>query len=433
MRRLNPSSTLRTLASVLRNDAGGMIPFIGAAVPVVAILLVGASELAMVGADKAKLQDVADAVAMDAAQELAFTVDEGVVERTKSSAAAHLAALRDARPQGAIEVTPTIQYNAKGDPEGMHVAIKATRQSFFGNMLPPGGFVTQVETTALRMGKAPLCVLVHSSTYAKTLNVVDLAKLSSSKCLIHSNKDIAVEGSGALTGQAVEAVSSASGNITPTALTGAESIADPFATMQFPEPSTGCITTGSLLKFNNGGVNYLEPGLHCASKIEVSNSASGLPTTLIVKPGYHYFRGSLVQAKDSSILKGDDVVLVFNSKAKINFNDQAKVELGGRRSTLYAGFVLVGLRDNSNDFVMWSDYVDKLLGVVYIPSAQLIVQGSHKMAEQSDWTVVVARNIQLKGAADLVINANYRGSPVPVPQGVGNKAKDKTKNARLKR
>ena len=40
----------------------------------------GASELAIVSADKSKLQDVADAVAMDASQELAFSVDQTVVD-----------------------------------------------------------------------------------------------------------------------------------------------------------------------------------------------------------------------------------------------------------------------------------------------------------------------------------------------------------------
>ena len=423
----------RLLKALARDEAGNIIPFVAAAVPLVAVVAVGASELALVAADKAKLQDIADAVAMDAAQELALSVDANVIERTKASAGQQLDALKEGRPQGAIEVTPTIQYNAKGDPEGMHVAIKATRKSFFGNMLPPGGFVTNVQTTALRMGKAPLCVLIHSSTYAKALNLVSTAKLTSPKCLIHSNKDIAVDGTGGLLGEAVEAVGGASGSITPTALTGAEPIADPFAAMQFPAPTTQCVTSGSLLKLNDGLVHELEPGLHCVSKIEVLDSKTGVPTTLVFKPGYHYFKQSMLQVKNASVAKSVDAVLVFDSKSKIDFNDTSKADLSGRRSGLYAGFVLVGLRDNSNEFIMWSDNVDRMDGVVYIPSAQLTVEGSAKMAEQSDWTVVVARNLLIKGGADLVINANYRGSPIPVPKGVGNKALDKTKNARLKR
>ena len=42
------------------------------------------------------------------------------------------------------------------------------------------------------------------------------------------------------------------------------------------------------------------------------------------------------------------------------------------------------------------------------------------MADQSAWTVVVAKGLQLQGSPNLVINANYAGSNVPVPAGAGN-------------
>ncbi|HEX8570109.1 MAG TPA: pilus assembly protein TadG-related protein [Caulobacteraceae bacterium] len=424
MRRLN----LRTAAHGLRSDqAGGVIPFLAAAVPVLAVVLVGASELALVSADKTKLQDIADAVAMDAAQELAFSVDAAVVERTKANAEAQLAALKDKRPQGAITVVPTIQFNAKGDPEGMHVAITSNRKSFFGNMLPPGGFVTKVQTTALRMGKAPLCVLTHHSSYVKTLNMIDTAKLSAGKCLVHSNHEMIVEGTAGLTSEAAEVVTRASGKITPAALTGAEPITDPFAAKVFPFPSLPlCSNSGVGAKFVSGE-HVLPAGKHCG-KTEISGTAK-----VTLGPGEHYFQDAAVQIKGDAIVAGEDVVLVFDATSKLDINDRAVVNLKGRRTGSLAGFVLVSLRTNQNEFVIWSDNVNDLAGVVYVPSAQLTVQGSSKIAEQSDWTVVVARNMLIKGGVDLVINANYRGSPVPVPKGVGNKSNDKSKNARLKR
>ena len=36
------------------------------------------------------------------------------------------------------------------------------------------------------------------------------------------------------------------------------------------------------------------------------------------------------------------------------------------------------------------------------------------------WTVVVAKALQLTGSPNLVINANYASSTVPVPAGAGN-------------
>ena len=56
---------------------------------------------------------------------------------------------------------------------------------------------------------------------------------------------------------------------------------------------------------------------------------------------------------------------------------------------------------------------------MYIPNATLQVSGSDRVADQSAWTVIVARAIQLNGSANLVINHNYAGSTGPVPTAVG--------------
>ena len=56
-----------------------------------------------------------------------------------------------------------------------------------------------------------------------------------------------------------------------------------------------------------------------------------------------------------------------------------------------------------------------------MPSATLNVTGaSDNVADQSAWTVVVAKALQLQGSPNLVINANYANSTVPVPAGAGN-------------
>jgi hypothetical protein len=44
----------------------------------------------------------------------------------------------------------------------------------------------------------------------------------------------------------------------------------------------------------------------------------------------------------------------------------------------------------------------------------------NNVANQSAWTVIVAQALQLQGSPNLVINANYSSSNVPVPAGAGN-------------
>src|SRR5262249_48186392 len=95
------------------------------------------------------------------------------------------------------------------------------------------------------------------------------------------------------------------------------------------------------------------------------------------------------------------------------------VNLDGRKSGSFSGFVLIASRGNNNDFVITSEHVDRLLGVVYAPDARLVIEGRASVARQSAWTVIVAKAILLEGNPTLFLNANYRDADVPVPGGVG--------------
>jgi hypothetical protein len=60
------------------------------------------------------------------------------------------------------------------------------------------------------------------------------------------------------------------------------------------------------------------------------------------------------------------------------------------------------------------------LGVVYILS-EADRAGTDQIAEQSAWTVIVARQLQLKGLADLVINRKLCGVGRAGAHGVGQR------------
>jgi hypothetical protein len=63
--------------------------------------------------------------------------------------------------------------------------------------------------------------------------------------------------------------------------------------------------------------------------------------------------------------------------------------------------------------------VERLLGVVYLRTGFLQVSGEGVAAEDSAWTVIVARRVISTGQAKIRINADYESSDVPVPKGVG--------------
>jgi hypothetical protein len=49
------------------------------------------------------------------------------------------------------------------------------------------------------------------------------------------------------------------------------------------------------------------------------------------------------------------------------------------------------------------------------------------VADQSAYTVVVARQIRMEAGPDLVLNTNYGGTDIPVPDGVGPKVSGDSK------
>jgi hypothetical protein len=126
--------------------------------------------------------------------------------------------------------------------------------------------------------------------------------------------------------------------------------------------------------------------------------------------------------RETGRLTGDDAVLFFDRSSKFDFKDQAQINLDGRRTGPFAGLVMVGTRDNTQNFTISADHVESLLGVIYVPSATLVIEGNADVARESAWTVIVAQGLTLKGSPQLYINADYDASSVPVPTGVGPRA-----------
>ena len=44
------------------------------------------------------------------------------------------------------------------------------------------------------------------------------------------------------------------------------------------------------------------------------------------------------------------------------------------------------------------------------------------MADKSEYTVIIAKGFDLSDGPELVLKTDYDASPIPLPDGVGNKA-----------
>lgn len=380
--------------------------------PAIMLLGVGGIDLMAVHTAKGRLQSIADAAALAGAPALALATD-GSAARERA----------DAFVRGQMEEWPEApDYEAsyeilnRGGQRAIRVLLRGHRTSFFANMLPPGGWNFVGDATASTAGLTPLCVLISGSNGAKLLNIKDSSQMKAPACLVHSNRDILVEG-GNISAASVQAVTTAGGSISPSASTGAAPIDDPFADLDLERRGgLGVLCTVMELTKRvkvSSGAHYVPAGRHCGG-IEASGTAR-----VLLEPGEHFFLQGALVVKEDARLEGEDVVLFFDTASKFDFTDRALINLDGRKTGPYAGIVMGAMRDNRQDFIISADNVESLLGVIYVPSARLIVDGTADVARDSAWTVIVAKEMQMKGSPSLFINADYDATDVPVPAGVG--------------
>lgn len=394
-------------AAFAQSRRGGVAAIFGLAVPVLAVLACGAVDLSSVASDRGKMQDVADAAALDGATQLSVANSRGAATRAGQFA-------RDQLSSVAKRWALTANVTTAADASSITVAVNGHRASFFGNLLPMGGWKLDVQSTAQPLGKTPLCVLTTSSAGAPAggaLTMQDQSQVTAAGCLVHSNSNLTVPSPADLTSATAEAVDSATGQITPAPQIGAPPIPDPFVNLNLNIPAL----CNLLDVVYDVGVNYLTTlGTHCGN-ITVRKNA-----TVILEPGVHYFKNSKLTLQDNATLQGTDVVLIFDDQSYFQFQDNSQIKLQGRQSGTYAGFVIATTPSNTNTFVISSDSARLLLGTIYIPNALLSVSGgSTNVADQSAWTVIIAKGLLLTGSPNLVINSNYAGTSVPVPSGVG--------------
>jgi hypothetical protein len=399
-------------------DRGGNIALIFAVgVPALLLGTLGAIDLTSVITDRAKMQEVADFAALNAAKQLALDSSQTTATRAENEVVDELTEI-------AKRWTLTVDAQVVEDGKAVHVSVTAKRPSYFHDMLPKGGWTAHASATAEIEGLTPLCVLGSGQNtggllglgLGATPNVISLkntAQLSAPSCLIQSNNAIQVSNSAEIEADAVQAVGDASGSITPAALTGAAPIDDPFASLNTNVPSL-CTDLNVRL---TAGTTTLQPGVHCGVIMVLNNA------TLILAPGEHYFFASTLTLANNSKLIGNNVALIFDTLSLFAFTEQSDIELEGRKTGPFAGFVIATTKANTKTFTISTTAAHKLLGVVYLPNGVLNVTGNSQVAENSAWTVIVAKALSVSGGADLVVNAGYNASNVPpVPIGVGPSA-----------
>ena len=68
---------------------------------------------------------------------------------------------------------------------------------------------------------------------------------------------------------------------------------------------------------------------------------------------------------------------------------------------------------------IFSDNARNLLGTIYMPQGEIIIDATKPIADKSAYTVLVVNQLHLYSGPNLILNTDYSATDVPVPMGVG--------------
>ena len=142
-----------------------------------------------------------------------------------------------------------------------------------------------------------------------------------------------------------------------------------------------------------------------------------------MEPGIYVIKDGPLIASFWAKLRGENVGIYFTGeKATFQFAREGVINLTAPKDGPLAGILFFEDRNSSllRPFEISSDDARVLLGTIYLPNGKFVVSTARPIADQSAYTAIVARRLELRVNPTLVLNANYGATDIPVPAGINH-------------
>ena len=364
---------------------------------------------------RAEIQEIADASALDGAREYLTSRSAGNLAEDRAEHAALTQFLRSGELRSA-------QASATADDSASTVKVAASfsyRPTLFVALFKTP-LTVAVEATAQASGGANICVIGLGKTGGDIVALTGNAKLSGNDCAVYSNstdtKGLSAKGSGVIESAFTCTAGGYDGdylNFTPLPLTDCPERNDPLAERLEPRIGPCEHTAPSYQDY----VGRLSPGVYCDGVVISGNSI------VTLDPGVYIFKDGALEVKGASKIEGDGVGLFFTGfDAGIKFEDKSSISLAAPENGDMAGILIWQSRAafGIRDFEVYSNFVDRLVGTIYLPDADFTASATSDIAEDSAYTAIIAKRIRLDKNTRLVLNTDYANTSVPVPAGIAN-------------
>jgi hypothetical protein len=312
------------------------------------------------------------------------------------------------------------------DDEEINVTVSAPPRTFFpGPVALTAGTISET-SVAEAAGQGNVCVISLSPDAPGALWFRANARLQAGGCLVYTNsrstRAMILHSTSSIRADFICVSGGYEGPqsvVDGDILSDCPPVGDPLANRPTPRAATDPCDSGAL--------SFLTPGEHslpAGVRVICGDLTIGTNATLDLSPGTYVLRnsrlvvhGALTGAKVGLIFTGAYGGFTFFPTSQINLSAPTEGEMSG---------LLVFQRDETLfDNEIYSDGAERLVGTIYQPGATLRVDPkTGKVAAQSEYTVIVAHDIDLAAGPELVLNTDYGASDVPVPTGLGNNARN---------
>ena len=389
------------------------------------LALRGAREFLLANASEAEIKSMIEATARQGLAEQ-FSVGEYQLDVTVSKQ----------------DATVSVNVTSPAKPGLLLTKISPYKDDLAGN------------SVAVASGGANVCVVALEEDEEKAISATWQAKMQADDCAIYSNSTsvsgIYGSGSAKLTAHMICSAGGKSGSeshFDPSVVTDCPIYEDPLAKRAAPKvmscdeqdltvgernltnfSSAMTASMGELApeelddgaseddQYVNAEKRTLNPGVYCGG-IDIALNAD-----VTLNPGVYIIKDGPLIVDMQSRLQGENVAFyLVGDESTFFFAPDSKISLTAPKEGLLAGILFFEDRNVSESRVhrILSDDARVLLGTFYLPKSVLSVSSLRPVADQSAYTAIVARKVDMKGSPTLVLNTDYSLTDVPVPDGVG--------------
>ena len=367
---------------------------------------------------KGQLQTAADSAAIAGVKELSLA---GVTEKQIKAVAesfvyTNLGELSEKDLEsGDLSVDIKI---AKQD-RTVEVAVKQEWTPFFLQFVDSSVTPIRATAQAKTIGQRLACVLGLSELTPPGVQLWSNASLVADGCDVYSNTSLplglVVNDNATLKADLICVtggyVALSPGAVKPKPLTDCPKFDDPLASREAPK--VGACDHLAMIIINQN--KTLNPGVYCGGLTILGNSKVKL------NPGVYIINNGLLKVSGTATMTGENVGFYLSGMLTLMlFDSGTTIDLTAPKDGPLAGILFFEDRKALPLRIhrIGSNNARNLVGTIYLPLGILFVDANAPVADNSAYTALVVRSLQLSEGPKLVLHSDYESTDIPVPEGL---------------